>query len=282
MINSGVNPEVKALYLAELHGKLSSRAEGQEDVLTSNVFSFFKYADRKRFLWPFLKETLGLSVSERDAEKAIFHFWPRFEDGTEPDLVLIVGDYYLLFEAKLYADFAPETKTIKAQLDRELEAGQKEAQTYKKSFKLIALTRDHFYRPEKFAHIPDDCFRWLSWQKVAFFISECLQANDLSGHEKLFANDLYRLLDRRRLRDFQGWLELARVELPRGLETSVFFNAKTASYRGAFIGFRESLSVEGPIYELKTPLFLTRTFFRTMPTGLEHEASQIFLRKGQS
>ena len=47
------------MYLAELHGKLSSKLEGMEDLLTSNVFSFFKYSTRKIFLKSYLAE-LGL------------------------------------------------------------------------------------------------------------------------------------------------------------------------------------------------------------------------------
>ena len=34
------------MYLAELHGKLSSQVEGMEDVLTANVLSFFKQPTR--------------------------------------------------------------------------------------------------------------------------------------------------------------------------------------------------------------------------------------------
>jgi len=86
------------MYLAELRGKLSSRVERMEDVLTSNVFSFFKYSSRTIFLKRYLND-LGFKVSDQDAEKAEFRFWPVFEDGTEPDLIIIVGDYYLLIEA---------------------------------------------------------------------------------------------------------------------------------------------------------------------------------------
>jgi len=45
------------MYLAELHGKLSSKIQRMEDLLTSNVFSFFKYSTREIFL----KEYLSLS-----------------------------------------------------------------------------------------------------------------------------------------------------------------------------------------------------------------------------
>jgi len=78
------------MYLAELHGKLSSKTERLEDILTSNVFSFFKYSDRTIFLRRYLK-MLGFSVSSEEASEAEFVFWPRYEENTEPDLVIRVG-----------------------------------------------------------------------------------------------------------------------------------------------------------------------------------------------
>jgi hypothetical protein len=38
------------MYLAELKGKLPSKLAESEDMLTSNVFSFFKYSNRSRYL----------------------------------------------------------------------------------------------------------------------------------------------------------------------------------------------------------------------------------------
>ena len=104
------------MYIAELRGKLSSQAELMEDVLTSNVFSFFKYANRKTFLKPFLND-LGFVISQEEARKAEFEFWPSYEDGTEPDVVVVVGNYYILFEAKYFSDFGPD------QLKREADSG---------------------------------------------------------------------------------------------------------------------------------------------------------------
>jgi len=79
------------MYLAELHGKLSSNIERMEDILTSNVFSFFKYSSRENFLTGYLNK-LGFSISNQEADKAEFIFWPRFEENTEPDVVINVGD----------------------------------------------------------------------------------------------------------------------------------------------------------------------------------------------
>jgi len=78
------------MYLAELHGKLSSNAERKEDILTSNVFSFFKYADRKVYLKQLIT-LLGIEANDNDLETADFVFWPNYDDHTQPDLVTVVG-----------------------------------------------------------------------------------------------------------------------------------------------------------------------------------------------
>jgi len=83
--------------------------ERMEDVLTSNVFSFFKYSTRDIFLKNYLNE-LEFTVSDQEAEEVEFKFWPVFEDGTKPDLVIIVGKYYLLIEAKYFSGFSEGTK----------------------------------------------------------------------------------------------------------------------------------------------------------------------------
>ena len=49
------------MYIAEIKGKIPSEFEHREDVLTSDVFSFYKYSDRVIFLGPFL-EMLGVSA----------------------------------------------------------------------------------------------------------------------------------------------------------------------------------------------------------------------------
>ena len=128
------------MYLAELHGKLSSRIEGMEDVLTSNVFSFLKYSTRKLFLKGYLGR-LGFAVSDRQADDAEFLFWPRLEEETEPDLVIIVGNYYILVEAKYFSGFAEGTKKTKAQLLREIDEGRLDAKNYGKDFNIV-IERD--------------------------------------------------------------------------------------------------------------------------------------------
>jgi len=159
------------MYLAELHGKLSSRLERMEDILTSNVFSFFKYSTRDIFLKGYLN-TMGFDISEQEANRAEFIFWPRYEENTEPDLVIIVGDYYLLIEAKYFSDFGGETKKTKSQLVREIKGGQLDANNYGKKFMIIAITADHFFKKDKFKIILQKYssdFKWTHCCPVNFF-----------------------------------------------------------------------------------------------------------------
>ena len=248
------------MYLAELHGKLSSRIERMEDILTSNVFSFFKYSTREIFLKGYLNK-LGFNISNQQANDAEFIFWPRFEENTEPDLVIIVGDYYLLIEAKYFSGFADKTKRTKAQLLREIEGGKLEAENYGKEFRLIAITADHYYKKNKFKIITSDFspyFKWTNWQLVSSFLDNTLATNEnIKKQEQDFALDLYNLLDKKNLRDFQGLDSFYNISTFLKSYASVFFEARTAKFRGDFIGFIDSLSFDKKITPLRKTVFLS-------------------------
>jgi len=274
------------MYLAELHGKLPSRIERMEDILTSNVFSFFKYSDREIFLKGYLNK-LGFDISNQEANEAEFIFWPRFEENTEPDLVIIVGDYYLLIEAKYFSGFAEETKKTKAQLLREIEGGKLEAKNYGKDFRLIAITADHYYKEDKFEIIPSDFlphFKWSNWQSVSSFLYNILESGkNIKKQERDFALDLYNLLDKKNLRDFQGLNSLYNVSAFLKSYAFVFFEARTAKFRGDFIGFMQSLSFEKKITPLKKTIFLSdqkKIFTPLLQLGkLKHIETHIFYKE---
>ncbi|MBA7708143.1 hypothetical protein ES703_117035 [subsurface metagenome] len=231
-----------------------------EDILTSNIFSFFKYSTREIFLKGYLNK-LGFNISNQEANEAEFIFWPRFEENTEPDLVLIVGDYYLLIEAKYFSGFAEESKKTKAQLLREIEGGKIEARNYGKDFRLIAITADHYYKENKFKIIPPDFiphFKWTNWQSVSSFLYNILESSrDIKKQERDFALDLYNLLDKKNLRDFQGLNSLYNISAFLKSCVFVFFEARTAKFRGDFIGFMHSLSFDKKIKPLRKTVFLS-------------------------
>jgi len=249
------------MYLAELRGKLPSEFERMEDILTSNVFSFFKYSTREIFLKGYLNK-LGFNISDQEANEAEFIFWPRFEDNTEPDVVIIVGKYYLLIEAKYFSGFGQETETTKAQLQREIEGGRLEAKNLGKDFWMIPITADHYYKENKFKTIPSDIipnFRWTNWQEVASFLDDVLEGGkNIKEQERDFALDLYKLLDKKNLRGFKGIIGSLRNKSPlRKNYASVFFEAGTAKFRGDFIGFTCSLSFDKKITPLRERIFLS-------------------------
>ena len=255
------------MYLAEIRGKLSPRMECMEDILTSNVFSFFKYASREVFFCRYLK-ILGFSVSAREAGEAQFLFWPRYEDQTEPDLVIIVGDYYLLIEAKYFSDFAEETQKTEAQLTREITNGINDAKNYGKRFSMIAITADSYRREERGSTLPVElrpyCV-WTNWQTVAGFLYRTIQTDlRVDREDAEFARDLYDLLDKKHLRGFQGLDMLSTDKMSYEVMPYLFFDARTARFRGDFIGFDSSLSQDSTVAEPGRYIFLDRTieFFR--------------------
>jgi hypothetical protein len=184
------------MYLAELHGKLSSRLECKEDILTSNVFSFFKYCNRSVFLRDYL-QSLGFDVNVKQANEAEFLFWQRYEENTEPDLIIRAGKHYILFEAKYFSDFDEGTSKTKAQLIREIEAGLLEAGNFNETFTLVAITADYCYKDYKFASVPPEYrkyIKWTNWYRIASFLQDILNKDALTDLERIFTSDLYSLL----------------------------------------------------------------------------------------
>jgi len=246
-------------------------------------FSFFKYSNRNIFLKNYLNE-LGFKVSKEEAEEAEFRFWPVFEDGTEPDLVIIVGKYYILFEAKYYSGFGKKTETTDDQLKREIEGGQLEAFSYGKEFYLIAITADYYFKRYKFeAILPDfqSSFKWTNWQSVSSFLDNILSSNpNIKGSERDFCLDLYCLLDKKNLRSFQN---ITNVSPLLQKYSSIFFQAKTAKFRGDFIGFIDSLSFNEEFKIQRKIIFFksNRKMFKSLLKSekLKQFKSAIFLKE---
>ena len=44
-------------------------------------------------------------INDKQANEAEFIFWQRYEENTEPDLIIRTGKHYILFEAKYFSDF---------------------------------------------------------------------------------------------------------------------------------------------------------------------------------
>lgn len=232
------------MYIAEIKGKLSQQQENQEDILTSNVFSLLKYAPREVFLHTFLNR-LGFKVSREEAKKARFHFWPGYEDRTEPDLVIVVGSYYLLFEAKLHSGFGKETEDLDSQLRRELDQGQKVAKQRDLEGHLIAVTAHYSYLHflKELTSVSKNELIWVNWHRIGLLLEEILESKpDISREIISFANDLHELLLTKNLRRFSGIDAFFHEPNLKPVSGNLFFDPLSADYRDDFMGFKAVFS----------------------------------------
>jgi len=244
------------MIIAELQGKISSKLEKMEDVLTSNVFSFFKYSDRT-FLKNYFRH-LDLFVTQSEAEEAKFMFWPRYSDNTEPDLVIICGNYYILFEAKLYSDFSPKTQTLASQIDRELTMGIQEALNLSKEFVYVAITAEYYEDKSKYkAYQSLRYFKWTNWAAVASFLFDAIEKNELNNNQ-LYVKDLYELLLKKKQRSFIGLNQISNAVI-LSTPDHIFYDSGTSDFKGEYSGIHEILTTFDTIPEYSS--FFSRSFF---------------------
>lgn len=248
------------MIIAELNGKLPSKLKDKEDILTSNVFSFFKYSNRKWFK-DYLSE-IGIEISLEESEKAEFIFWPNYEDRTQPDLVVVCGNYYLLFEAKLYSDFSPKSANSESQIEREILMGKMSAENLDKEFVYIALTAEYYKNKIKYEKYDNDKlnFIWTNWQEISNFIENILE-NGNTKQNKQFADDLFTLLVNKKLRSFKG---VTKIRIPNKIEyiKLIFYNMNTSKFKGEFTGFLQNLQNFKKIIKYKKKY--QKSFFTTL------------------
>ena len=225
------------MYQAELKGKLSRGVECKEDLLTSNVFSFLKYADRKLFLGQFLERFLHISITENEALEAEFYFWPTLENGVEPDVVIVAGDHYCLVEAKYIGSVLSVEQILK-----ELNSGSIHARNRRMKMHLLAITDDY--------SIPVICadpqltsapLSWTSWGQFCSFLESILDEHGCRNEAMLMVTDLHDLLLRKNLRPLRPFHEVLPACKLKPLPRFVFFDYREATYRGGFVGFRDAL-----------------------------------------
>ncbi len=246
------------MYMAELRGKVSRKIENSEDILTSNVFSFLKYSNRLVYLKKFLR-VLDIDASDGDLIDAEFLFWPRYDDGTEPDIVILIGPHYLLFEAKYFSPVAEENNCKAGQLVREFKQGISEAKNLGLAFRLVAITADSCSPDEILSDIPAiyrSSVDWVNWQTLAGILLNTLEEDGENASDQLFSEDLYDLLDRKHLRGFLSFNRLEGKHQSRAKDT-LFFSAATATHRGGFIGFLNSLSTAATVHPSPPACFLS-------------------------
>ncbi|MDR0295973.1 MAG: hypothetical protein LBH91_07335 [Prevotellaceae bacterium] len=260
------------MIIAELYGKIPSKLENKEDILTSNVFSFFKYSDRN-----ILKEYLcqiGIEVSEKDTLESEFLFWQKYDDGTEPDLIVICGKYYILFEAKFYSDFSPKTSTIESQIVREIKMGNQSAKNEDKEFVYVAITAEYYQDKNKYSKYENGDFKfiWTNWQTITNFLETILTSQSFFQYKE-YANDLLSLLVKKNLRSYIGIINLS-VEEKINFHNFVFYNKNTSEFKGEFSGFIESLGQFAQIGNYKKSFH--NSYFNHLQAFTIHSYENIF------
>lgn len=151
---------------AELHGKPTHA----EDGLTSAVFSALSWLPAEAGLRP----TLSRAFPDRDFagldDAAQLVFWPKFYDGTEPDVVVLTPHHAILVEAKEHAGFGHR------QLEREWNGLSNYLPARGRELLMVAVTNDATV-PSPISEFratlgdPTQC-SWLSWTDIADVIKE--------------------------------------------------------------------------------------------------------------
>jgi len=218
------------MFAAELHGKLPSRVRETEDLLTSHVFGLLKYADRRLFLRRFLDE-IGCTVSPAQAEDAGIRFWQSFPDGTEPDVIIEAGPWYIVVEAKLRSGFGVDPSDAdRHQLRREIVQGREAARKRGARFRLLTITAEAWCDPRRYRAAglkSEDDWVWTNWQAVSAILQ------DVPADERgLLAEDLLTILRNRGLTPYYGFKRLGMA--PTAPEGRLFLNVRTTRHPGMF------------------------------------------------
>jgi hypothetical protein len=201
------------MIIAQLQRKLPEQFEEMEDVLTSSVFSLFKYlnAEAASLL---LSSVLGTDMSSVSMRLA---FWPRYptpsgfgggaaqksdfdqRGQTEPDVVIETDDVLIFVEGKFRSYLDDQFD----QLGREFVIGHRLAQDLGKRFLLLAVTRDILQPQPKDTDLYDgieakirsvavsgswkdgseveaavrSSFKWINWQRIWSCLKSCNAGN---------------------------------------------------------------------------------------------------------
>ena len=206
---------------AELRGKLSSSSESPqdrlEDTLTDAAFSALKYLPRVA-LRAWLESVLPPSMSHHAAaaSTAEFEIWPTLPGGTEPDLTLIVGNLFVVVEAKYRSPFSPRTPRhqLEIEWDRVAEVARQRGLD---GPVVVAVTAQPVAGSEvdlvskqigliSVAHglSGEEAVRWSSWQRIALVIES--MRGSLEGGVLELAEDVLKLMEKREVRFvFEGF-----------------------------------------------------------------------------
>jgi hypothetical protein len=191
-------------------------------------------------------------------------------------LVIVVGDHYVLFEAKLFASFDPGDSCRQPQVVREIEGGMEEATREGKQFHFVAVTADSCFPREALGCYPRHAsvMRWVNWQSIARLVLTQIEEHGAALPDGEYARDLVTILDVRNLRGYRGFDAIDMPVTARPPER-LFLSAQTLAYRGEFLGFRTTLGDLPAVEPVGSPLFFSRVLFADL-TGPPTPPARIF------
>jgi hypothetical protein len=220
------------MTIAEIHGKLSSSgsniSDRLEDLLTSDVFSTFKYFSSNELLIHFLRKSINIKGEELSLPdnilKSEYIFWPRFEH-CEPDLLLKLYfpsklTYLVLIEAKYLSGKSSEYKPDEGLEISEIPSDQLAKEYFdllkydsSSKAKLIYLTA-HRSIPKKSIEDSldelgktmqidsDNIVYWNTWYNIIPVIANI---DVVTNKDKYLLEDLELLMEKKRLVFFNGF-----------------------------------------------------------------------------
>lgn len=107
---------------AEVHGKVDPASmlpgDRMEDTLTDAVFSTLTYLPAQVFA-AVLAPLLPASAHPLALTEPLVQFWPSLPTGTEPDVMVTVDGWMVVFEAKYQSPFSTGSDPADHQLVRE-------------------------------------------------------------------------------------------------------------------------------------------------------------------
>ncbi len=202
---------------ADLHNKLADAADS-EDVLTSNVLGALSYVPSSLVLVPWLRTAAPL-VSDspllvpEDEDSVALHFWPRFANGREIDVVAIprhsppIGIECKYLSGKSshgdddqLADYLRELREERIKLPGVKAQWANTRLVYLTA--AIDVRRDLEDSAQVFG--PRGLYYGMRWQELPAIIDRALARPASAPHAALLA-DLRALLDQRGLRRFRGY-----------------------------------------------------------------------------
>jgi len=242
------------MTVAELHGKIPT-LEGREDLLTSDVFSAFRYLPVNLAPIPFLRKAIHAQTAKpihnlfEDCLAVDYIFWPKTTYyKREPDLILLITcktkpPIAIIIEAKYYSG---RHDVNREQAEKELQAlqGDQLAEQYvdlmkneidlNKQQKQMLQEADHRFLLFVTAHdvlprkITDDSINkltkqnykgdhlyWINWQAAFDVANEALATQILPDEQRFILEDLRDLLLRKGLTSFQGFHLPAKLLQPK-------------------------------------------------------------------